>query len=297
MTVQDIESFLTVVKTGSLTKSAQILFVTQPALSRRLRSLEEEVGFPLITRQPGVRQITLTEKGKAFLTIAEQWLRLWQETIELRDEAPVQRLAIASIESINIYILAPVCRLFMREHPTLQLALKNQYSSQAYQDVSNGLVDLGIINNVQHMKGIDCLPAFQETMYFVCRRDYRSGEAPVHPQDLDASRGIYVPWSVDFEVWYRYWFSNSIPCRLYAQNIPLLQEYILEEDIWTIAPSSVTQSLLKHPNIAAYTLESAPPDRISYFLIKHGNQPLYFSKFCRRLKESLELYPGIEVLY
>lgn len=67
MTNLEIEAFLAVVRLGSITAAAQAIFITQPALSRRLQTLEEELGYPLFRRGKGQRNIQLTEEGKAFV--------------------------------------------------------------------------------------------------------------------------------------------------------------------------------------------------------------------------------------
>ena len=56
----DIETFLTLNKTGSLTKAAETLYVSQPTVSHRLKDLEEELGISLLMRGKGQRRIELT---------------------------------------------------------------------------------------------------------------------------------------------------------------------------------------------------------------------------------------------
>nr|WP_282433432.1 LysR family transcriptional regulator [Desulfosporosinus sp. OT] len=68
-----MEAFLAVIKTGSITAAAKYLYVTQPALSRRIHTLESELGYSLIERKRGVRTIELTNQDKAFISVAEKW--------------------------------------------------------------------------------------------------------------------------------------------------------------------------------------------------------------------------------
>lgn len=76
MTSLEIEAFLSIVRCGNISTSAKELFVTQPALSRRLKALESELGYTLLLRQRGMHQIQLTEEGKAFFPVAEKWMCL-----------------------------------------------------------------------------------------------------------------------------------------------------------------------------------------------------------------------------
>ena len=67
MNLAEIETFLTIVNTKSITRTADLLFLSQPTVSHRLTSLENELGFPLVIRQKGHKQVELTAKGTDFI--------------------------------------------------------------------------------------------------------------------------------------------------------------------------------------------------------------------------------------
>lgn len=73
MTLIEIEAFLAIIKYGTMSAAAKALFITQPALSRRIQNMEQELGYPLIKRQKGYRSIQLTDKGVEFYRIAWKW--------------------------------------------------------------------------------------------------------------------------------------------------------------------------------------------------------------------------------
>lgn len=79
MTHMEIEAFFEILKAGSISCAAQNLYVTQPALSRRIKVLEAELGYPLFERNRGKRNIVLTKQGEAFIAVARKWLGVWQE--------------------------------------------------------------------------------------------------------------------------------------------------------------------------------------------------------------------------
>ena len=76
MDLSEIETFLTIVNTKSITKTADILFLSQPTVSHRLKALEKELGFPLIVRKKGFKNVELTSKGSEFVSIAERYISL-----------------------------------------------------------------------------------------------------------------------------------------------------------------------------------------------------------------------------
>ena len=69
MNLAEIETFLTIVNTKSITRTADLLFLSQPTVSHRLTSLENELGFPLVIRQKGHKQVELTAKGTDFIIL------------------------------------------------------------------------------------------------------------------------------------------------------------------------------------------------------------------------------------
>ena len=73
MTDFEIMAFQAIMKYGNMTKAAESLFISQPALSTRLVGLENELGCRLFLRRRGVKNIELTEKGKQFIALAERW--------------------------------------------------------------------------------------------------------------------------------------------------------------------------------------------------------------------------------
>ena len=64
MDFKQIETFFTIAKYKSFTKSSEVLFVSLSTVSNRLRSLEEELDLVLVTRKKGMSTVTLTEKGE-----------------------------------------------------------------------------------------------------------------------------------------------------------------------------------------------------------------------------------------
>ena len=77
MDLTDLEMFLTIVNTKSISKTADALFLSQPTISHRLKMLEKELDFPLIVRSKGLKQIELTTEGADFIPIAQRMVSLW----------------------------------------------------------------------------------------------------------------------------------------------------------------------------------------------------------------------------
>ena len=102
MNLADIETFLTVVNTKSVTQTAKMLFLTQPTVTHRLNSLEAELGFPLMIRKKGCKQVELTERGLDFIPVAERWVSLWKETQNLSGAEDRVPLSIGCTDSMTV---------------------------------------------------------------------------------------------------------------------------------------------------------------------------------------------------
>lgn len=118
MTNQDIETFFAVLDHGTMTAAAEALYITQPSLSARLKSLEDQVGAPLFHRGKGQRRITLTDAGQHFLPLARRWQNLLSETQTFAAAEKREFLHVIAAYTANQYILPPVYQRFLeRELP------------------------------------------------------------------------------------------------------------------------------------------------------------------------------------
>ena len=77
MNQDELVAFLMIVNCKSISLASKKLYISQPALSNRLRSLEEKLGYPLIQRKKGGHELMLTEEGKAFIPLARKSQQLW----------------------------------------------------------------------------------------------------------------------------------------------------------------------------------------------------------------------------
>ena len=121
MTSLEIEAFLTVQQTGSVTKAAERLYISQSSLSTRLRTLERELGCSLFIRGRGDRAMLLTPEGERFLSLAQQHKDLEEKMRALaRDTMPRRVLRTASFSSIGSCLLPPVFQRFARCCPDIE---------------------------------------------------------------------------------------------------------------------------------------------------------------------------------
>ncbi|WP_405006952.1 LysR family transcriptional regulator [Kitasatospora purpeofusca] len=124
-TLRQFEYLVTVVDTGSFTRAAELLHVTQPALSHQVRALEKAVGGPLLERLP--RAVRPTPMGRAVLPHARAALadaeRLRAAALSAAGLAGGE-LELATVYSVSLGLLPPVLRAWRAAHPEVRIRLR-----------------------------------------------------------------------------------------------------------------------------------------------------------------------------
>lgn len=294
MTDQQIQCFLAVVRSGSISGAAQALYVTQPAASRCIRTLEEELGYPLFRRGKGQRRVELTDRGKAFITVAEKWRILWKETQELALQDENRQLVLSSVGSVSAYLLPPVLRRFLEGWPQCSLTFHHYSSFLAYDYVAGGLVDLALISDDRYVPGVETIPAFREPMTLAAAKSLALPDA-LHPTQLDPRQELRLPWNPECDLWHDFWFQASDRPRAELDMMPMLEQFFAWAQCWAVVPLSVGRRLVERAPVSLHQLEEGPPERIIYYLQGRRRKPELTQGLLSCLKEELECCPEIEI--
>lgn len=146
MNFRVLKAFLAVSRTGNITRAAQQLHISQPALSRRIAELEEDVGAPLFERTN--RRLTLTDRGMRFEAHAREMLEVYERMKCDMAEAPealTGKVRLGCVESSVAEFAYDVVSRMHAEHPKVTFEL---YSADG-DDIRTGLdqdrLDLGIL--------------------------------------------------------------------------------------------------------------------------------------------------------
>ena len=299
MTQQSIEVFLTVARTGSLSAAAQALYITQPAVSRHLRALEEELGCPLLERGRGQRRAELTEQGREFIQVAEKWRLLWREAREVADRDRAHALRLASVGSLSSYLLPPVLRAFLDGGPGRALTFHHYHSRESYDYVAQGLVDVALISDDMYHPQVETIPAFRSEMVLLTGQDCPWGQT-VHPSQLDPAKELRLPWNPEYDLWHSFWFSAAAVPRAVLDQMSLLEDIFSWRgswaDSWAVAPSMVALPMAEKLGLAVRRLEEGPGDEIIYYLLGPSGRKGPVRDFLACLARELEGRPEVESL-
>jgi DNA-binding transcriptional LysR family regulator len=169
-------TFELIVREGSFSRAAQVLNVSQAAISGRIQALETELGGPLFVR--GGRRVTLTEAGENFLPYARRALAVLAEGMEAAKGAHTGqygRVTIGAVDSISDGLLVPVVARYRAAHPHVRLTVRTGHTPQILRELADGIVRLGLVT-WGYLTGtveVEVLARFREPLVAVV--------APGHP--------------------------------------------------------------------------------------------------------------------
>jgi DNA-binding transcriptional LysR family regulator len=201
MDINGLSAFVTVAHIGSFSMAAERLYLTQPAVSKRVATLEEELGIRLLDRIG--RQVTLTGAGRELLPRAEAVL------LEIAD---IRRsignlsgrvsgtLVMGTSHHIGLRRLPPVLRAYSRTFPEVQLDIRFMDSESACRSVGKGELELAIVTlPPQPPENLEIREIWTDPLLFVVGMGHPlASHSPITLETLShypavlASRGTYT---------------------------------------------------------------------------------------------------------
>lgn len=185
MELEQLRHFLKVAELASFTRAAEQLGMSQPALSRSVARLEEELGRPLFERQ--TRRIVLTDSGGLLVDRARKMLALADDTkAEIRDDADAGRIRVAAIPTVAPYFLPASLQRFQKEFPRVQVIVQEDTTDQLLKKVADGDVELAIAAQPIVAKHLEVEPLFEEELLLVTGRNHPLARKKViRPEDME----------------------------------------------------------------------------------------------------------------
>ena len=146
MDIRIMEYYLAVTREGNISAAAEALHVSQPALSRQIKDLEEELGVTLFER--GSRKIKLTDEGIILRRRAEEMVRLLQITESEIGQAHnilSGEVHIGAGESLSFHHLSQIAGKIHRSYPDIRFSITSGDTEDLMDQLSNGLIDVALI--------------------------------------------------------------------------------------------------------------------------------------------------------
>jgi len=180
MDTQSLQAFLAVAESGSFSRAAEQLHLTQPAVSKRIAVLEGQIGARLFDRIG--RTIGLTEAGRVLLPRARQILVMVDDSRRALGNLShdvAGSLTLATSHHIGLHRLPPLLKAYTRNHPEVRLDLHFLDSEEAYQGVLDGELEIAVVTLAPHPDPqLEVVPIWVDRLCFVCAPDHPLAALP-----------------------------------------------------------------------------------------------------------------------
>jgi LysR family transcriptional regulator, nitrogen assimilation regulatory protein len=256
--VKQLKALVTVAETGSVTRAAELLHLVQPAVTRQIRSLEDELGVALFERtrhgmRPTAAGLSMTDRARRALTELDRA----RAELTVTPEAVTGIVSVGLLESTAEMLSGPLVSAVRHDHPAIELRVLTAYSGHLQQWLDDGDLDVSLLYNLASTPSLNVRPLLRERLWVVGpASDGLSAATPValrevaaHPVILPApGHGLRVlidqavaQAQVQFDV------------AVQTNSMSLQKQLVRLGHGWTILPGAGAAA-----DVAAGTLSAAP---------------------------------------
>jgi DNA-binding transcriptional LysR family regulator len=197
--IRQVEAFRALMQRHTVTRAAQMLHISQPAMSRLIADFEERAGFALFTRQQG-RLMPTVEANVLYAEVERAFVGLDSITQAAQQIRAMRRgsLRIAGSPAVALEWLPRVLTSFAREHPGVDITLLTHSSSTVVQLVASQRIDIGFIAEAMPHPAVRLDRLTHEPMRCILPAGHRLARKRIlKPEDLRDEPFVSFPLSFD----------------------------------------------------------------------------------------------------
>lgn len=220
-------------ETGNITRAAELLFMTQPALSKRIKLIEAEFEKDLLIRShQGIHFTPAGEKVLKFCKKTSAEIDKLKQELELTKGEICGTLRTGYSLSYGTYRLAGQLAEYYKNYPKVNLQIVTDQSGELYQKMLDDMLDIAIIRGEYTWDGIQYLLE-EEKVYMVCSRENRDRNLEDYPY---ISRKTDPYLSGQLNRWIREKGISTESSRICVDNITTCEELVETGIGWAILP-------------------------------------------------------------
>ncbi len=281
MLSQAHEFFLEVAKQLSFTKAGQALFVSQSAVSKQVRALEEHYKTGLFERLGS--SIQLTPAGQRLYQKLLQAKQLQQELHQEMsalspDFAPALHLVIGASTTISLYVLPPVVSAYLQRHPNRQLSLKNRNSDNILQALLAHEIELGIVEGIHKVSRVTYTPLLADDVVAVC-----AANNPLEARTLEARDLLGIPLALredgsgtlavlEQALAYKGLKLAALPVRVRLGGTEALKNFVRVDSCLAFLPRQAVVKELASGELVEVKIKDLPMRRQFNFIQRKGTE-------------------------
>lgn len=212
MDLKKLRCFIEVARLSSFSKAAQVLYISQTAVSQQIAALEEELEVELFYRDK--RSVQLTSAGKAFLYESKRIIRLYENAVLKTREVANGFDGMIKIGFFSMFdrsVIAPVLSAFLQKYDNVKLSIVQCNYSDMKSNLLNGTIDIGFTfrissDELEELKVCQTYPKL-----CVSKENKLSEKALVQPEDLKGEHIISYIKNREQIAYYDLYHDKSIP--------------------------------------------------------------------------------------
>ncbi len=256
MDVRQLEMFRTVAEDGTFTRAAERLRVSQSAISRQVKLLEEELGGVLLHR--GARRVSLTPAGELLLKMANRVHRDMQDVVsQISDTHALRRgsLTLAGGMTVCMYILPGVLKKYRKLYPRVDLRVVSEASEFILRKIRTHEVDLALLTLPIVAPDLEVRPVLREEMVVATAPGHPlARERTVVPSSLGKFPLIlYESGSNTRRVLDQFFVEEAVPMNvaMETENVEIIKAMVASGLGITIIPfQAIARDLRAHRRLA-----------------------------------------------
>ena len=250
-----LQSFVTVISEGSMTAAADKLYLTQPAVSQQIRSLEESLGVELLMR--GVRHIKVTSHGELLFEQAKKILLMIQQmetSVSMMNVKLTGHLRVGCLNSIGLHLMTGVLGRFLKNNPEVEMKLEYGKIDELMKLFRKNLLDVLIVPNLEKEFSID-VPGIEGR--FIQKEDFwlvasgREQDVPKEVAIQELSRHPHILFQGEYSNFHQYLSDklnqNKIKLKVVfeSSNVGTLKRVVETGLGWGFLPSHSIRKQVK----------------------------------------------------
>lgn len=261
MDISSLQAFVAVARCGSFSDASEILFITQPAVSKRVASLEQELGVKLFNRI--ARQTSLTEAGRQLFPRAEELIVQaddMQRYASNLSEDISGKLSVAISHHIGLRRMPPILKAFNKKHTAVTLDIRFEDSDQGFSEVERGDIEFAVITLPSELSNtLDKQLIWVDDLHIVVSRDHPLAQYEFKPgskSKQNTNNALNLTQLADYacvlpskdtethQIILREFVARDLPLKVQMEtnNLETLKMLATAGLGWSLLPSSMVDS-------------------------------------------------------
>jgi len=280
--------FIEVARHLSFTKASEVLFISQPAISKHIQKLEQEYGVSLFDRNKGLVKLTpagliLQKHLQTASTLASQIVfdvGAFRQLDSLRGD-----LKLGASTTVALYIIPSVLSAFRKHHQEIHISMVNRNSENVTTALLNHEIDLAIVEGKNKMDGINSQFFLTEEVVAVCApSSYLSKQSNYSIQELKTlplairERGSGTLAAVGQALQEHHLKISDLNICIRLGGTEVLKNFVMADDCMAFLPFTAVQKVLERGDLVRLNIDQLNIQRHFYFIQRLGDENLGVNK-------------------